>query len=136
MDIKHLAFCNKIFLMDERYCESGSSSSSIALLQERFKQLQRAREVRKERELLKELAESKRVYHSVRHEPIKSSFSNEYIHSSSSSGRYAAHNHGTDNLQVSRTRKYANLPYIDACMNRTQVYDNDDGSDVDTSLHL
>uniref|UniRef100_A0A7N0RCB9 Uncharacterized protein n=1 Tax=Kalanchoe fedtschenkoi TaxID=63787 RepID=A0A7N0RCB9_KALFE len=120
--------------MGDRTSESASSSSSIALLQERFKKLQRAREVRKERELLKVLAESARVNRSVSHDPSSgSSFSSEYHHSSLPA-QYFAQNHKPDHLQVNR-----NSPtYTNAGTSLTQVCgdDDDEGSNVDTSLHL
>uniref|UniRef100_A0A7N0UAF3 Uncharacterized protein n=1 Tax=Kalanchoe fedtschenkoi TaxID=63787 RepID=A0A7N0UAF3_KALFE len=122
--------------MGDRTSDSASSSSSIALLQERFKQLQRAREVRKERELLKALAESAKGNHSVYHDLSGLSFSSEYPHSLLSAQNFAQ-NQRAENLQVNGAQKYANtLPYANAGMRATQMYGDDEGSDVDTSLHL
>ncbi|KAL9669575.1 hypothetical protein QQ045_007122 [Rhodiola kirilowii] len=113
---------------------ASSSSSSIVLLQERFKKLQQAREVRQEQELSKKLAELARVNPIVFHEPSGLSFNNEYPYSPQSAQYY----HRTDHhLQVNREPKYGNSPYTTAGMGGgTQVYVDDDDSDVDTSLHL
>uniref|UniRef100_A0A803QBX2 Uncharacterized protein n=1 Tax=Cannabis sativa TaxID=3483 RepID=A0A803QBX2_CANSA len=48
--------------MATKNCSDGTSHhSSIALLQERFRQLQRAKEMREEKELLRLLSESERI---------------------------------------------------------------------------
>ncbi|KAL7175303.1 hypothetical protein ACSBR2_028996 [Camellia fascicularis] len=47
--------------MSRQSSDSLVNHSSIALLQERFKQLQRAKEMREERELSRQLSESQRA---------------------------------------------------------------------------
>ncbi|KAF3443285.1 hypothetical protein FNV43_RR12967 [Rhamnella rubrinervis] len=52
--------------------DSAMASSSIALLQERFRKLQKVKERREEKELLKLLSETERVSSSTRHlDPTK-----------------------------------------------------------------
>ncbi|KAI4296024.1 hypothetical protein L6164_036014 [Bauhinia variegata] len=62
------------------------SHSSIALLQERFRQLQRVKEMREERELLKLLAETKQTNHNptTSYEPTRLFYHPELVVPSSS----------------------------------------------------
>ncbi|XWS75869.1 hypothetical protein CRYUN_Cryun01aG0128900 [Craigia yunnanensis] len=54
-------------------------SSSIALLQQRFRQLQKVREKREEKELLKLFSESERASPTMRYKPNRLSFQPEVI---------------------------------------------------------
>lgn len=114
--------------------------SSIVLLQERFRQLQRAKEMREERELLRLLSESERVVNpTARYEPSRLFFHSELINPPRPSLQHSPYlqtnpqGKNTD-LHVIETPLLANLWSTDAVMHRRNVFD--DVSDVDTSLHL
>ncbi|PRQ52543.1 hypothetical protein RchiOBHm_Chr2g0156651 [Rosa chinensis] len=115
-------------------------SSSIALLQERFRQLQKVKERREEQQLLQFLSETERVAPSTRHfEPARPSFQSDMVlplrpctpaaDSSLSLGlnlqpkqvdycvMKTAHPFSTSSTTTSASRKY-------------------DNSELDTSLHL
>ncbi|KAE8125416.1 hypothetical protein FH972_020226 [Carpinus fangiana] len=104
-------------------CDAPVMLSSIVLLQERFRQLQRAKEMREARELLRLLSEPERVKPAMHYDPNRLFFHSELIHSSSKH---------TD-LQIKETPFLANLGSTESVMDRTNNFDD---SDVDTSLHL
>ncbi|KAL6310995.1 hypothetical protein AAG906_024659 [Vitis piasezkii] len=112
--------------------------SSIALLQERFRQLQRAKEMREERELLRLFSQSPGVNPTEFPEPSRSFFQSELIlpHRSplpgSPSSQPNSHNKHSD-LQVIETPILVNLWPSEKVY---QASKNFDDSDVDTSLHL
>ncbi|KAL6313799.1 hypothetical protein AAG906_010218 [Vitis piasezkii] len=98
--------------------------SSIALLQERFRQLQRAKELREERELLRLFSQSPGVNPTEFPEPSRSFFQSELIlpHRSPLPGSPPASPTCITSTVISR-KVY-------------QASKNFDDSDVDTSLHL
>lgn len=112
--------------------------SSIALLQERFRRLQRAKEMRKERELLRVFSQSPGVNPTEFSEPSGSFFQSELILThgppflGSLSSQPNLQNKHSD-LQVIDTPILANLRPSE---NVYQASKNFDDSDVDTSLHL
>ncbi|KAE8680260.1 putative metal ion binding protein [Hibiscus syriacus] len=108
--------------------------SSIALLQERFRQLQRAKEMRQEREVSRLLSEAQRINHATLHQAPQSFFHSELILQPrpplqgsiySQTGMHARH-------QVIDTSSLSNLWLRDTVMRASTFND----SDVDTSLHL
>ncbi|PON43278.1 hypothetical protein PanWU01x14_274760 [Parasponia andersonii] len=129
--------------MATKSCDGTSHHSSIALLQERFRQLQRAKEMREEKELLRLLSESERSNPAKRYEPTGFFFHSESVLPNShrppshQSSIYLQPNlqskHG--NLQANEaTSIFGNVNSTGAAMNN-RTYNLDD-SDVDTSLHL
>lgn len=124
--------------MDRQSCDAPDMQSSIALLQERFRQLQRAKEMREARELLRLLSELERVKPGMHYDPNRLFFHSELIHSSSTLPQ-GSHNLQTNfqskhtDLQVTETPFFANLGSTESVMERTNNFDD---SDVDTSLHL
>lgn len=127
--------------MATKGCDSTSHHSSIALLQERFRQLQRAKEMREEKELLRLLSESERTNSAKRYEPTGFFFHSESLlphrppHQSSI---YLQPNlqskHGNLQANETTTSIFGNISSTGAAMNN-RTYNLDD-SDVDTSLHL
>lgn len=119
-------------------CDAPGMQSSIALLQERFRQLQRAKEMREARELLRLLSELERVKPATDFDPNRFFFHSELIHSSITLPQ-GSHNLQTNfqskytDLQVTETPFLANLSSTESVMDRTSNFDD---SDVDTSLHL
>ncbi|XP_057956685.1 uncharacterized protein LOC131149906 [Malania oleifera] len=122
--------------------QSGDPSvmpSSIALLQERFRQLQRAKEMREEKELLRLFSNSEPANPTTFHEPSRLPFTSELIlpprpplQTSLSQPPNSQSKHA--DLQVIETPVWANnLRSRDRVPHRS---DNPDDSDVDTSLHL
>uniref|UniRef100_A0A5B7BZL8 Uncharacterized protein n=1 Tax=Davidia involucrata TaxID=16924 RepID=A0A5B7BZL8_DAVIN len=115
------------------------AGSSIALLQERFRQLQRVREKREERELLKLFSEPERSTPTMNLEPAKLSFQPEMIfpprptlHDSLSLGLNSQSKHA--DFRAIKTPPSTNLWSTDAAvMSTSQIFEN---SEVDTSLHL
>ncbi|KAK8527127.1 hypothetical protein V6N13_084986 [Hibiscus sabdariffa] len=110
--------------------------SSIALLQERFRKLQRAKEMRQEREVLRLLSEAEQIKPAATHRAPQSFFHSELIlqtrpplqrsiYSQASNSMHAQH-------QVIDTLSLSNLRLRDTVMNAPTFND----SDVDTSLHL
>ena len=111
--------------------------SSIALLQERFRQLQRAKEIRQEREVLRLLSETERINPAIPHEASQLFFHSELIlqprqplqgslySESSMQNMHTQH-------QVIETASLSNLQPRDTVMHTSTFND----SDVDTSLHL
>lgn len=128
--------------MATKSCDGTSHHSSIALLQERFRQLQRAKEMREEKELLRLLSESERTNPAKRYEPTGFFFHSESLlpHRPPSSHQNSVYlqpnlqsKHG--NLQATETTSiFGNISSTGAAMNN-RTYNMDD-SDVDTSLHL
>lgn len=111
-----------------------TTSNSIALLQERFRQLQRAKKMRQERELLQLLAESERLKTTSTYEPTGLFLYSEQIpphHSSLFHQPYMQSKHA--NLRVIETPLLVNLYSADTTMQNTNNYHD---ADVDTSLHL
>ncbi|GMN62121.1 hypothetical protein TIFTF001_031200 [Ficus carica] len=132
--------------MATKSCDGTAHHSSIALLQERFRQLQRAKEMRKEKELLRLFSESERTTSNPatkRYEPTGLFFFPESIppqrppsHQGSIylQQNFQANKHG--NFPSNETSPiFANMasPTGGAAMNRSYNFDD---SDVDTSLHL
>ncbi|GFZ12596.1 hypothetical protein Acr_23g0009810 [Actinidia rufa] len=100
-------------------------SSSIALLQERFRQLQRAKERREERELMRQVSKSHPTHSPTCHDPSRLFFNSELIApprppplqgSSSSLHHHMGQSKNTETF-LCRSSNY-------------------DDSDIDTSLHL
>ena len=114
-------------------------SSSIALLQERFRQLEKVKERREEKELLKLFAETERIMPATHFEPSKLSFQPEMItpHRSTLQDSPSL---GL-NLQTKQAdfqaMKMPTLPNLwpngAAMASTSRSFEN---SDVDTSLHL
>ncbi|XP_062080570.1 uncharacterized protein LOC133785336 [Humulus lupulus] len=129
--------------MATRNCDNTSHHSSIALLQERFRQLQRAKEMREEKELLRLLSESERSNPTKRYEPAGFSFRSESLLPHKQTSHQSSVYHLQPNLQSKHgnlqatdhtTSIIGNITSTSAAMNN-RTY-NLDGSDVDTSLHL
>ncbi|KAM7279557.1 hypothetical protein ACFE04_006691 [Oxalis oulophora] len=115
----------------------NATHSSITLLQERFRQLQKAKEMRQEREILKLYYAKSEQFNSTYHrfEPF---FHSELIippcqnlQGSHCSQHSKISKHGDH--QVTQTPILANLWSANSV---TQRMNNFDDSDVDTSLHL
>ncbi|CAL1384708.1 unnamed protein product [Linum trigynum] len=119
-------------------------SSSIALLQERFRQLERAREMRQQRELFRFFAEAEQQVKPVAtamvvYEPPNNFSQPELLFPSkqqlliSSQKQMKGQCHF--DLQVRENPDLANLRSANLLMMQTQ-YNYFDESEVDTSLHL
>ncbi|XVF31889.1 hypothetical protein REPUB_Repub17cG0033400 [Reevesia pubescens] len=113
-------------------------NSSIALLQERFRQLQKVREKREEKELLKLFSESDRVSPTMRYEPNRFSFQPEVIlpyrqpPQDSLSLGLNSQRRQTDFRAMAIPASTSLSPNNSAaCTSK-----NFENSDVDTSLHL
>ncbi|KAF8410841.1 hypothetical protein HHK36_003378 [Tetracentron sinense] len=113
--------------------------SSIALLQERFRQLQKVKEMREGRELLRLYSESDGVCPTIRHEPSRLFFHPELI----LPPRLTLHS--SLSLRPNFQSKHAEFRAIEAppltnlWLKDTAIMhkgNNFDDSDVDTSLHL
>lgn len=111
--------------------------SSIALLQERFKQLQRVKEMRQEREVLRLLSEAERINPATPYEVSQTFFHSELILQSRRPLQVSLYRESSmqsmhTQQQVIETPVLSNLqPRVTAIHASTF---ND--SDVDTSLHL
>ncbi|GMJ11547.1 hypothetical protein HRI_004823900 [Hibiscus trionum] len=114
-----------------------ASHSSIALLQERFRQLQRAKELRQEQEALRLLSEAERISPGTMNEASQLFFHSELILQPrlplqgsvlSESSMQSMHNR----RQVIESPTLLNLQQRDTGMHTSTFND----SDVDTSLHL
>lgn len=123
--------------MRRESCEPTMMHSSIALLQERFRQLERAKEMRQQKELLRLFSDVEPVRTPSAYEPSK------YVHSELMLPP-AQHVQGTlyaqpsmqsmhTDLQVNETPKLSNLQPTDTVIHIRNDFDE---SDVDTSLHL
>ncbi|XP_022759858.1 uncharacterized protein LOC111306214 [Durio zibethinus] len=114
-------------------------SSSIALLQERFRQLQKVREKREKKELLKLFSESGRASPTMRYEPNRMSFQPEVIlpyrppHQESFSLGLNSHSRQTDFRAMAIPTATSLWPNSAATSSTSKNLEN---SDVDTSLHL
>ncbi|KAI8009329.1 hypothetical protein LOK49_LG06G00362 [Camellia lanceoleosa] len=123
--------------MSRQSSDSLVNHSSIALLQERFKQLQRVKEMREERELSRQLSESQRV-NSTTYDPSTLFFHSEIIlaprppHQGPPSLQHNLQSKN-DNLRATEIPTLANLQYSETVMYRSS---NCEDSDIDTSLHL
>ncbi|KAK3199918.1 hypothetical protein Dsin_023333 [Dipteronia sinensis] len=113
---------------------------SITLLQERFKQLQRAKEKRRERELLRLFSESEQLNATTPDMPSRLFYS-EQIPAAMPPPLQASPDHQSliqikhSGLQISDTPLLENLWSTNTFMHKNNINNNDD-SDVDTSLHL
>ncbi|KAL4323372.1 hypothetical protein GQ457_11G004160 [Hibiscus cannabinus] len=111
-------------------------SSSIALLQQRFRQLQKDREKREEKELLKLLSESDRVGLNMRHGTKRASENVPY--------RQQLHQDSSLSLGLSSNGRRTDSRAMPILASSTSLWPNDtsstakksETSDVDTSLHL
>ncbi|XVE72532.1 hypothetical protein DITRI_Ditri11bG0046700 [Diplodiscus trichospermus] len=127
-------------MMDRQGSDPTAVSSSIALLQERFRQLQKVKEKREEKELLKLFSESERAGPSMRHEPNRLSFQPEVIlpssqpHQESLSLGLNSQSRQTDFRVMSIPASTSLWPNKSAATSSTS--NNFENSDVDTSLHL
>ncbi|KAG6637771.1 hypothetical protein CIPAW_11G201300 [Carya illinoinensis] len=125
--------------MSRQYFDATIIHSSTGLLQERFRQLQRAKEMREARELLRMLlSEPGRVNPATYSDATRSFFHSEFINSPSSlpqSSLYFQLNFQSKHtdLQVTEIPLLANLGSINSVMDKINNFDD---SDVDTSLHL
>ncbi|XVF21125.1 hypothetical protein REPUB_Repub12eG0063700 [Reevesia pubescens] len=114
-------------------------SSSIALLQERFRQLQKVREKREEKELLKLFAESERARPTMRYEPNRLSFQPEMIQpyrqppQDSLSLGLNSQRRQIDFRAVAIPASTCLWPNVVAPSSTSKSFEN---FDVDTSLHL
>ena len=115
-------------------------SSSIALLQERFRQLQKVKERREEKELMKMLSESERVSPKGHFDP-----SNFPLQSNLNLPHRPTHQDQSLSLGLDLQSKQSDLcalssqpltslwPNTTATASSSKSFDN---SDIDTSLHL
>lgn len=113
-------------------------SPSIALLQERFKHLEKVKERREEKELLKLFSETERVAPTMPFEPSKLSpfpHRSSTLQDSLSLGRFNSQTtKQADHLRAKKMQPLTNLwPNGTATASTSRSSDN---SDVDTSLHL
>lgn len=124
--------------MGRQSCDATVIHSSIALLQERFRQLQRAKEMREARELLRLSSEPERVNPATLYDPTRLFFHSELIYSPRplpQGSLYLQPNFQSKHthIQVKDTPFFGSLGSIDTVMERKNDFDD---SDVDTSLHL
>ncbi|KAG5551006.1 hypothetical protein RHGRI_009436 [Rhododendron griersonianum] len=130
--------------MNKQSCDSLIvHSSSIALLQERFRQLQRAKEMREGRELLRQVTEPDRDNSSACQDPSRVPFQSELIHplrlhlqgSPTSSSSYQKSQSKQADLWAAATPPTsASLRYMETVKHRPSSSFQE--SDIDTSLHL
>lgn len=114
-------------------------SSSIALLQERFRQLQRAKEMREEQELLRQITEPHRDNSTTCQDPSRLAFQSEFIHTLTPQlqGSASFHHH----LQSKEAYPWTietpptsvNLQYTETVECKSSSFED---PDIDTSLHL
>lgn len=117
--------------------------SSIALLQERFRQLQRAKEKREEREFLRSFSQPEHVNQTTCHEPSRLFFISELIlpsRPSPPSGSLSMQSSWQTNSRDTLLQETQTIPTLAnlwskeiVMMDRSNTFDD---SDVDTSLHL
>ncbi|XWS47325.1 hypothetical protein CRYUN_Cryun14cG0142800 [Craigia yunnanensis] len=114
-------------------------SSSIALLQERFRQLQKIREKREEKELLKLFSESERASPTMRYEPNRLPFQPDVIRpyrqtpQDSPSLGLNSQSRQTNFRAMAIPESTSLWPDSAATSSTSKNFEN---SDVDTSLHL
>lgn len=124
--------------MGRRSSDHIATHSSIALLQERFRRLQRAKELREKRELLRQFCQSPGLNPTEFSEPPRSFFQSDLIltHSPPLPGSLSSqpdlHNKHSD-LQLIETPILVNLWPPEKVYQASKSFDD---SDVDTSLHL
>ncbi|KAK8545747.1 hypothetical protein V6N13_067013 [Hibiscus sabdariffa] len=111
--------------------------SSIALLQERFRQLQRAKELRREREVVRLLSEAERINPGTQNEAPQLFFHSELILQPRPPLQGSAYGESSmrsmhNRRQVIETPILSNLQQRDTILHTSTFND----SDVDTSLHL
>ncbi|GLT94183.1 hypothetical protein SLE2022_119380 [Rubroshorea leprosula] len=107
-------------------------SSSIALLQERFKQLQKVREKRQGKDLLKQFSESECVAPTTPHEPNRCSLQPKVIHHFRAPSDQDSHS-----LRLNSQSRHADLRvWPNSAATSANTSRNFQNSDVDTSLHL
>ncbi|EEF29345.1 uncharacterized protein LOC112536879 [Ricinus communis] len=124
--------------MGRQNCDPTSIHSSIALLQERFRQLERAKEMRQQRELLRLFSEAEQVkppkafeqsrpfFHSELVLPLGQPLQDSLYLQPNMQNRHAE-------LQINETPNSVDLWSKNTVMHITNNFDE---SDVDTSLHL
>ncbi|KAK6947039.1 hypothetical protein RJ641_000512 [Dillenia turbinata] len=123
--------------MGRRSSSSDAKQSSIILLQERFKKLHRAKEMREAKQLLKLFSASAQVTRSSLHEPCKTFLRSELIlpptpeKSSVDVVRTDSKMHA--DAQVIETPSSGNCLSTDRVMHKANKFED---SDIDTSLHL
>ncbi|KAF3453342.1 hypothetical protein FNV43_RR03782 [Rhamnella rubrinervis] len=127
--------------MATQSCEGSANHSSIALLQERFRQLQKAKEMREEKELLRLYSESGSGRRSYEPSPVIHPHNHWSPPQPQGSGIY----HQQPKLQLQSKHadtqatetNFANIFSRGAVgMHRTNYSAVDDIADVDTSLRL
>ncbi|KAB1995383.1 hypothetical protein ERO13_D13G138400v2 [Gossypium hirsutum] len=108
--------------------------SSIALLQERFRRLQRAKELRQEREVLRLLSEAERINQGTPNVASQLFFHSELILQPRPPLQGSVHRESSMQIrrQVLETPILSNLQQRDMVLHTSTFND----SDVDTSLHL
>ncbi|KAJ9153887.1 hypothetical protein P3X46_027275 [Hevea brasiliensis] len=124
--------------MGRQNCDPTIMHSSIALLQERFRQVEKAKEMRQQRQLLRLLSEAEQVKSAKAYEPSRPFFHSELTHSPGQPLQGPVYlQPNTENehthLQINETANWANLRSKNTV---THIANNFDESDVDTSLHL
>ncbi|KAI4305663.1 hypothetical protein L6164_029015 [Bauhinia variegata] len=120
-------------------------NSSIALLQERFRQLEKVKERREGKELLKLFSEAQTSSSAKRFQPSESSLQPRLVdhqhrpsalhHDSLSLGLNLTNKVVNDNRSPGRGSPAVNL-WADGAAATSSTSRNFDNSDVDTSLHL
>ncbi|KAI8557507.1 hypothetical protein RHMOL_Rhmol04G0016100 [Rhododendron molle] len=128
--------------MNKQSCDSLIvHSSSIALLQERFRQLQRAKEMREGRELLRQVTEPDRDNSSTCQDPSRVLFQSELIRpvrlplqGSPSSSYQKSQSKQADLWAAATPPTSASLHYMETVKHRSSSSFQE--SDIDTSLHL
>ena len=129
--------------MAMKSCDGNAHHSSIALLQERFRQLQRAKEKREEKELVRLLSGSQRnisparMYESSFFNPEPNTYqqrsSSPPVHQSSMFLQPNLQKKNWDLRNPETSSIFANISSTSTAMHRGF---NLEDSDVDTSLHL
>ncbi|GMI85225.1 hypothetical protein HRI_002191800 [Hibiscus trionum] len=111
--------------------------SSIALLQERFRQLQRAKELRQEREVLRLLSEAERINPGTPNEASQSFIHSELILQPRPPLQGSAYGESSMRSMHNR-RQVIEAPILSNLQPRDTVFHTStfNDSDVDTSLHL
>ncbi|KAF7146231.1 hypothetical protein RHSIM_Rhsim04G0014600 [Rhododendron simsii] len=128
--------------MNKQSCDSLIvHSSSIALLQERFRQLQRAKEMREGRELLRQVTEPDRDNSSTCQDPSRVLFQSELIRplrlplqGSPSSSYQQSQSKQADLWAAATPPTSESLHYMETVKHRSSSSFQE--SDIDTSLHL
>ncbi|XP_050217279.1 uncharacterized protein LOC126668106 [Mercurialis annua] len=124
--------------MGRQTCDPTVIHSSIALLQERFRQLERAKEMRQQRELLRLFAEAEQVKPVKGYEQSRTFFQSELVlppgkplHDNLYIRPYMQNKYAE--FQINETPNLVSLCPKNTVMHITNNFDE---SDVDTSLHL